>query len=176
MPVLNVDLMGLLVEVLIWEPEYIGDVGHTAVRLNNIIYGYYPTDIDGDGAYTKVDLDNSPGSLHTDSLAEFHSNYYDNTIEVIRLETDNTKEAKLNLYFKELNNKPGVYSLFSSQCTTRARDGLLKSGYPAGSFSIAPYELYQYYSTRYYNSILNNYFYNISGVESMITKKAQNIW
>ncbi len=31
-------------EILIWNKTHSGDVGHTAIRIGNNVYGYYPPD------------------------------------------------------------------------------------------------------------------------------------
>ena len=131
-PVSFSDRRGLITEVVIWRGGS-GDVGHTAIRINGKVYGYYPTDIDGDGQFTKVDLNDSPGNLHINTLKEFNDHYSGDKVDVFLLDLTLFQEAKLNEYFlnlkeKENSSSPPRYKLFSNQCTTVAIDALNSVG------------------------------------------------
>jgi len=117
---------GLSVKLLIWPGNE--DVGHTAININGTVYGYYPTDINGDGLYTKADLRNSPGKMHIDRKDEFYKNYYGDTIVSYDVRISTSNAQKLEQYLKNVAKTPGNYSLFGLNCTSVAIQALSKNG------------------------------------------------
>ncbi len=113
------------VKLLIW-PN--GGVGHTAIKINGIVYGYYPTDIDGDGQYTKTDLKNSPGEMHIDNKADFSNHYRGDTIISYDVRVTHSEINKLEKYLLNVAKNPKTYSLTGLNCTSVAIQALTKSG------------------------------------------------
>jgi len=115
-----------IVQILIWPMD--GDVGHTALRVNGAVYGYYPTDLDGDGGYTKVDLKNSPGEMHIDSENEFYQKYYGNTIVSYTIKMSDSQVKGLEKTLLGFAKNPGMYELTGLNCTSVAIQALAKNG------------------------------------------------
>ncbi len=132
---------GLEIEMIVW-PMAAGDVGHTALRIGDLLLGYYPTDINGDGRYTSKDLSSSPGSLHVDTIAEAMQIYRGQNICVLSLNIDcETVLCLIDWYLALLGNL-GTYSLLSRNCTTIPADAMSHCGldltatfdYPASDY------------------------------------------
>ena len=126
------------VEVYIWNKTSDKDVGHTAVRIGNWVYGYYPTDIDGDGAYTLNDLKNSPGVMHINSLSEFNTLYSGDAITAFTLNPTADQAADLEINLLGVAQNPGYYGLLGNQCTTVAYTSLQSAGFGIVNSSLMP--------------------------------------
>jgi RHS repeat-associated protein len=115
------------VEVYIWKKN--SDVGHTAIRIGNWVYGYYPSDVNGDGRYTMEDLANSPGVMHINSISEFNKIYSGDVVTAFSLRSTSDQALGLaeNLSGVALNT--GFYSLTGNNCTSIAYSCLQNSGY-----------------------------------------------
>ncbi|WP_040497485.1 hypothetical protein, partial [Fulvivirga imtechensis] len=116
------------VEVYIWNKTHGKDVGHTAIRVGDNIYGYYPTDVDGDGAYTMNDLKNSPGEMHINSKKEFNAIYNGDNITAYTLNITAAQQQALINNLINVANNPGFYSLSGNHCTSIAYSSLINSG------------------------------------------------
>ncbi len=132
---------GMEVEMITW-PMAAGDVGHTALRLGDLVLGYYPTDLNNDGEYGKKDLHDSPGELHVDTVAEAKRLYAGDSICVSSLAVScETLLCLIDWYLAVLNNL-GTYSLLNRNCTTIPADALAACGldltatidYPASGY------------------------------------------
>ena len=132
------DPTGLLTQILVWHKGEGKDVGHTAIRVNDKVYGYYPTDTNENGIYDMSELLSSKGELHINDLTDFHDLYEGDTIEVFTLNSDKEKEKALEKYYKNLEKNPGKYNLATNQCTTTAVRGLRKADYFDLLYSTAP--------------------------------------
>ncbi len=127
-PLQFIDSLGLVTEVLVWTKAGGKDVGHTAIRLNNHVYGIYPTDSNGNFRFDFLELMNSQADLHIDTLAEFNLKYEGDLISVFTLNATPEEEKKLELLLNELNNSSSTYSLPGLQCTSSAINLLDQSG------------------------------------------------
>lgn len=113
-----------VIQVLIWSKEtkeQTGgrkDVGHTAIRIGNIFYGYYPTG----------GLLGSPGNMHRDSLPQFNTIYRGQEVTYFQLNLTTEQIKKLKEILEDIRNNPGNYSLLDQQCTSVAIDALVKAG------------------------------------------------
>jgi RHS repeat-associated protein len=116
------------IEIYIW-PMASGDVGHAAIRIGQLVYGYYPTDENNDGAYTKDDLSNSPGVLHINSLYQFSNIYRGNNIVAYEMQGI-TKDQRANLErnLMKIKLNPGMYELGGNQCTSVVYNALVAWG------------------------------------------------
>jgi len=117
------------VEVLIWQKGAGLDVGHTAIKIGGTIYGYYPSDENGNGQYDPSELIlGSKGDMHVDDLDHFNRMYAGQTITSYQINLTEkqlkTLESSLKRYIKD----PGTYSLLWNTCTSVALAGLLGSG------------------------------------------------
>jgi hypothetical protein len=118
------------VTVYIWNKDATNkmDVGHTAVGIDDKVYGYYPTDMNGDGAYGKEDLDNSTGELHFDNAEEFKKSYEDNKVTAFTIQVSTAEKGEMIKYYSNLKTNPGQYELTGSNCTSTALDALKAGG------------------------------------------------
>jgi hypothetical protein len=127
--------------VYFWDKTSDKDVGHTAIRIDGTVYGFYPTDIDGDGAYTLNDLTGSPGEMHINSLENFNKIYSGNNITAIRLNITRQQAKDLMVNLLRISVNPPNYSLTGNNCTTVAYNALITSGVyiaPGPSPSLGP--------------------------------------
>jgi hypothetical protein len=106
--------------VLVWETAKKGDVGHVAIRVDGATFGYYPTDTDGDGEYSKEDLKGSPGDMHIDDSKEFSETYRGDEVTEYELHTTVEQKGLLLGYLNEFVRDPGMYSLTGLNCTSVA--------------------------------------------------------
>lgn len=118
------------VEVYIWDKD--DDVGHTAIRIGDKVYGYYPTDVNGDGRYTKTDLSNSPGKMHINSIAEFNKAYRGQGVTAYTLNLTDKQYGALLGRLNGVANNPGYYSLDGNNCTSIAMLCLSEAGFNIG--------------------------------------------
>lgn len=122
----NVGVHPFEVELIVWPGD--GDVGHTAIRIGDLVLGYYPTDLDGNGSYDKKDVFGSPGKLHVDTIREARLHYFGQDICVFSLSVTCQQLVTLIDFHIELLGKLGTYSLLSRNCTTIAVAALTKAG------------------------------------------------
>jgi Domain of unknown function (DUF4105) len=117
---------GYTLSVLTWAAY--GDVGHTAIRIENTFYGYYPTDINGDGAYTKEDLANSPGEMHIQSLQAFTAHYSGDAVQEFELNVTTAQIQQVQNGLNAMAKTPGMYQLKGNNCTSVAIHCLKQAG------------------------------------------------
>ncbi len=109
------------------------DVGHTAIRVGNLVYGFYPTDTDGDN---QLDLMGSPGEMHVDTIGKggsFDRHYMTQEILAFQLRLTPAQIKKLQNILKEIKANPGNYWLTGRQCTSVAAGAILRSGVVIGA-------------------------------------------
>ncbi len=120
-----------VVQVLVWSKEtkeQTGgqkDVGHTAIRIGNIFYGYYPTG----------GLFGSRGDMHRDSLPQFNSIYNGQEVTYFQLNLTSEQIQKLKEILEDVKNNPGNYNLLDQQCTSVAVRSLYQAGAPLTAHS-----------------------------------------
>jgi RHS repeat-associated protein len=113
-----------VIQVHIWSQEakeHNGgriDVGHTAIRIGDTFYGYYPTG----------DLFGSRGSMHKDDLARFNEIYEGQEVTYFQLNLTPEQQEKLKNILEDYRKNPGKYNLLGQQCTSVAIEALLESG------------------------------------------------
>ena len=118
-----------IVEIFIWDKEAAGiDVGHTAIRIDGEVYGYYPTDKDGDGGYGWGDVFKSKGEMHIDSENEFYAKYRGDKITSYQIKMTDRQVTSLKNYLINVTKHPGTYSLVGLTCTSVAIQALTKNG------------------------------------------------
>jgi hypothetical protein len=103
------------------------DVGHTAIQIGNVVYGFYPMDENGNGIYGKSELLNSKGFMDKENIDKFNEQYLEDGITAITL---NVSEAQANLITQNLEaikKNPENYSLATTQCTSVACGALVNS-------------------------------------------------
>lgn len=105
-----------------------GDVGHTAVQVGDRVYGYYPTDENGDGAYGMGELMSSKGDMQVETRAEFDANYTSDGVTDFKLEITESQATKLTTNLENKVTDPGTYSLAGKQCSSVACDALTGAG------------------------------------------------
>jgi hypothetical protein len=66
------------VNIYVWQKNQ--DIGHTAIKIGNKIYGYYPTD--GDDKNEDYDVFFSDGLMHVDDEESFNEKYKGDIISV----------------------------------------------------------------------------------------------
>uniref|UniRef100_UPI00232DF7F2 RHS repeat domain-containing protein n=1 Tax=Tenacibaculum aiptasiae TaxID=426481 RepID=UPI00232DF7F2 len=147
-------------EILIWKKTSASDVGHTAIRINGVVYGYYPTDMDGNGVYDVNDLKNSDGVMRVQNKKSFVASYMNQ--EITSYEIKATKQQK-NLMLNELThftNDPGKYKLWGNQCTSVVLKVMAKSNikiqYSEGQLISNPLIISHAMSPNTLKSALNN--------------------
>ncbi|WP_343673618.1 RHS repeat-associated core domain-containing protein [Chitinophaga sp.] len=118
------------VEVLVVDGKAAGkgDVGHTAVQVGDKVYGYYPTDVDNDGAWSMDDLTGSPGQMKVESRADFDAKYQADGVTDFTLEITESQATKLTNTLDGKVTNPGTYSLQGNQCTSVAASALTGAG------------------------------------------------
>lgn len=108
-----------VVQVLIWSRESSSkDLGHTAIRIGNIVYGYYPTK----GLFGDL------GNMHRDSLPQFNFNYSGQEVTYFQLNLTTKQIKELQAILEEYRKNPGNYNMLGRQCTTVAANSLMKAG------------------------------------------------
>jgi RHS repeat-associated protein len=108
------------INVFIWEKGHGKDVGHTAVEVDGVVFGYYPTDENGNGGYDMGELFSSTGELHIDDRAIFDRLYAGDKINSYSIKVTPAQKATVLSGFKNVELKPGTYSLINQQCTSTA--------------------------------------------------------
>jgi hypothetical protein len=117
------------VSVFIWDKDGVGDVGHTAVRVGGLIFGYYPTDPDRNG-YGTGELVLGPGEMHVDNIDMFKQIYRGDNgkIKVYNLNVTNNQSNKILINLASYVTNPGNYSLLGNNCTSVAYKSLVNAG------------------------------------------------
>jgi RHS repeat-associated protein len=105
-----------------------GDVGHTAVQVGEKVYGYYPTDEDGDNSLGKGELWSSKGDMHVDSREKFDDYYKVDGVTEFSLEVTESQAAKIASNLESKVADPGTYSLGGNQCTSVTNDAFNSAG------------------------------------------------
>ncbi|TJY59718.1 DUF4105 domain-containing protein, partial [Sphingobacterium alkalisoli] len=115
-------------EVYIWDKEGGKDVGHTAIRIGNRVYGYYPSDENANGGFDMKELLSSKGDMKVKDLKGFVNSYQGEIITSYKINLTQKQldaiETTLNDYIKD----PGTYSLLGQNCTTVALSALVING------------------------------------------------
>ena len=112
------------------------DVGHTAIQTaDGKVYGYYPTDKNGDGAWGLDDLMNSPGQMKIESREEFDAQYGSDGVTEFTVELSENKAGRIKSYLEKIAQNPGTYSLAGQQCTSVACQALNESGIAVERYS-----------------------------------------
>jgi len=114
--------------IYIWNKTHSKDVGHTAIKIDDYIFGFYPTDQDNNGVYDMQDLTNSPGELHIDSSNEFRKNYSNQSVNFWDLNIKKSQAQDLVSNLINIKNNPPKYSLSGMHCTSVADKCLNDSG------------------------------------------------
>ncbi|MBD2770490.1 hypothetical protein IC235_21610 [Hymenobacter sp. BT664] len=160
------------VDVYIWKKEM--DVGHVAIRVDDLVYGYYPTDVNGDGNYTARDLINSRGEMHINSMQEFNTIYKGDIIKSYSIITTEFQVQLLKYQLNKFAQNPGKYSLFGNNCSSVAykclRDGGINIiAYPGATGGSGDLDKYIYWSQERLSNILSEYNRGIiSGTKSFV--------
>lgn len=115
------------VSILIWNKIEGGDgkLGHTAIRIGSITYGYY----------TRNSVYGSPGSMHVDDEEEFKSTYPNEWVTEFELNVSQKQVQDLKKAIQETIDDPGRYSVFGSQCSSVAFGWLTKAGVYFNSYT-----------------------------------------
>jgi RHS repeat-associated protein len=116
-----------IVQLIIW-PGDDNNLGHTAIRINDTYYGYYPTDMNDDGVYDKSDLDHSPGEMHIHSSQKFIDEYEGQEVYIADINVESLNIRNLESSLKWVAANPGFYELTGSNCTSVAVQCLQKGG------------------------------------------------
>jgi hypothetical protein len=112
----------------IWDKEGGKDVGHTAIRIGDNVYGYYPSDENGNGGYDNGELFGSKGEMHINTVKEFSQLYNGQAITSFDIELSNKQAKSLQANLDNIANNPGTYSLRGNNCTSVAINALINSG------------------------------------------------
>jgi RHS repeat-associated protein len=115
------------INVFIWEKTSDKDVGHTALEVDGVVYGYYPTDVNGNGVYDKGDLNNSIGELHIDTRVDFNSIYTGDKVNSYSIKVTPAQKAAVLANLGEVKLHPGTYTLIGMQCTSTAMSVMAKA-------------------------------------------------
>ncbi|MFN4316140.1 MAG: DUF6443 domain-containing protein [Chitinophagaceae bacterium] len=118
----------LKVQVFIWSKEGGKDVGHTAIRIDDIVYGYYPSEENGTPGYQLDELFGSDGEMHVNNIDEFNKIYKGQEVTYYQLNMTPEQMRKLQEILIEYTNNPGTYRLTGQQCTSVAIAALAKAG------------------------------------------------
>lgn len=90
------------------------DYGHTALRIDNTIYGYYPTG----------DMILSDGKLKAENIEVFREFEKNANIISYDVKVEPWQKGALKNNMKFYNKNPGNYSIFGRNCTSFAVDNL----------------------------------------------------
>lgn len=119
---------GSTVQIYIWDKESGKDVGHTAIKIGDNVYGYYPTDENENGGYDKGELFGSKGEMHINTTKEFSQLYNGQAITSFDIELTRKQAASLQANLDKIASNPGTYSLRGNNCTSVAVTALINSG------------------------------------------------
>jgi len=115
------------VQVFVWTKEGGKDVGHTAIRIDDMVYGYYPSDENGSSGYELDELFGSDGDMHVNTIDEFNKIYKGQEVTYYQLNMTPEQMKKLQDVLIEYTSNPGIYSLAKNQCTSIAINALIKA-------------------------------------------------
>jgi len=110
------------------------DLGHTAIRIGNKIYGYYPT----------TSIYNSPGDLRVDDVDKFKFKYQGNMITSYEVKLHPSMTLALTQKMNQAKQSPGSYSVLFLNCTSFAVGMLQKIAiyiYVNESNCLSPYPI-----------------------------------
>ena len=107
-----------------------GDVGHTAIQVGDKVYGYYPTDENGDNSYGMGELISSKGDMQVETRAQFDAVYTSDGVTDFTLEITESQATKVTANLESKVTNPGTYSLAGNQCTSVAAGALTGAGVP----------------------------------------------
>ena len=94
-----------------------------------MVYGYYPTDENGNNKYDISELLGSKGEMHVDSIPEFNKNYAGREVTYYQLNLTPEQIDKLKNILENIAKDPGKYRLLSgNQCTSVAINSLIEAG------------------------------------------------
>jgi hypothetical protein len=155
------------ISIYIWAAN--GSVGHTAIRIEDVVYGYYPTDINGDRRYTKEDLKHSPGEMHIQCTKEFTEHYRGNVVKEFVLNVSPKQLSDLRMALDAITASPGMYELTGNNCTSVAiyclkqaninvtySYGRNENCYPIPIYSRAPWHFQAYLESPCNSNLINS--------------------
>lgn len=106
-------------ELIIWKDG----IGHTATRVDEIVYGYYPTE--NYGPLDEFDFSPVKGKMTQRVYGgDFNSHYEGQTVDVFGINANDEQIKKVENHLKWLVKNPGDYSLTGTNCTSSAVQGL----------------------------------------------------
>jgi hypothetical protein len=118
-----------ILEVIIWKETSKKDVGHLAIRIDDKVYGFYPTDINGDNEYSYEDLKNSPGDMHIDDYnTTFKENYNNEEVKVFGINATDEQVNRVESFLDWVSKNPGKYELSGNNCTSVGVQALKSAG------------------------------------------------
>lgn len=156
------------VSVLIWDKDGLGDVGHTAIRVGGLIFGYYPIDANINSKYDSGELLYGPGKMKVVDIDKFKQRYRGDNgkIKVYELNVTSNQANNLLINLAGYITNPGNYSLLGNNCTTVAYNALIDagvnifSGVPLNNVNInMPISPYFFGNLLQNSSIVNSQFY-----------------
>lgn len=114
--------------------------GHTAIKIDETVYGFYPTDENNSGAFDNGELFGSKGHMRINSIAEFNQIYKGDKITSFEINMSNRQITNLKNYLLNIADHPGTYSLVGRNCTSVVIQALVKNGIEIiKSFRVQPY-------------------------------------
>jgi hypothetical protein len=126
------------VQILIWDKEGGGDVGHVALKIGDTYYGYYPTDENGKKGYDMKDLFGSPGVMVIHTEKAFKDQYGGQGITSFDVNMTYTQMTSLEKGLRGYSSSPGKYSLNGNTCTSVAVNELIRVGVPVNISMLSP--------------------------------------
>ncbi len=112
------------VEILIWnKTDGMKDVGHTAIRIDGITYGFYPEDYE-----EAKRLNDTKGYLSVRDVELFEVAYIGDEITSFELNVSSEQKHALLNALKNIEKNPGTYNLRKRQCTSVACEAINKAG------------------------------------------------
>jgi len=115
------------IHVLIWEPEDWMDVAHAAIKIDNEVYGYYPT---AEFKIEFLDLHFCKGEMRQNDNTSFNKQYAGSTITSYELKITKTQLNNVKRIIDNYIKDPGTYSLLGQTCTSVALGTLLGAHIP----------------------------------------------
>lgn len=127
--------------VLVADPAESKDVGHAAIQIGNNVWGYYPTDVNKNGAYDESELLSSPGRMVIENRSAFNAEYSYQGYTQFAINVTNAQLKNIQGYLSNRSTSPGKYHLLGgNQCTAVAVDALNAGGIVIRSFRGFPGE------------------------------------
>jgi len=102
--------------------------------IDGVVYGYYPTDENGNGQFDVNELFNSKGQMHINTESEFSDAYSGNAVTSFDVKISNSQAGDLLKILNTVAQSPGIYSLAGNNCTSVAINALIGAGVHINSF------------------------------------------